>query len=130
MVRDFCMVAVEIYATRTNEVKMVQELLKDWQKGAHRYTPEVTEDDVIQLGCEIVNSLSLFHPTKSKMCKLTNLHQWYQNDGACIVEHSVNFKMAATGTQLEDLFPGMCSSMVSAGHNIHQSHSRYQQGGQ
>ncbi len=43
----FCTKAVEIYATRTKEEEMVQELLKDWQKGAHRYTLEVKEDDVI-----------------------------------------------------------------------------------
>jgi hypothetical protein len=50
-------------------------------------------------------------------------------DVAYIVEHGINFKMAATGTRPEDLFPGVCSSRVSAGHNIHESHNRYQQGG-
>ncbi len=42
----FCATAVEIYATRTKEEEMVQELLKDWQKGAHGYIPEVKEQDV------------------------------------------------------------------------------------
>jgi hypothetical protein len=37
--------------------------------------------------------------------------------------------MAATGTHPEDLSPGMCSSRVSAGHNMHELHNRYQQGG-
>ncbi len=37
--------------------------------------------------------------------------------------------MAATGTHPEDLFPGVCSSMVSASHNIHELQNRYQQGG-
>ncbi len=114
---------------RTKEEEMVEELLKDWQKGAHGYTPEVKEDNIIQLGCENVNSLSIFHPTKSKMRKLTNLHQGHQTDGACIVEHGINFKMAATGTHPEDLFLGVCSSRVSAGHNIHELHKHYQQGG-
>jgi hypothetical protein len=50
-------------------------------------------------------------------------------DGACMVEHGINFKMAATGTHPEDLFPGVCSSMVSAGHNIHDLHNFYHQGG-
>ncbi len=27
----------------------------------------------------------------------------------------------------EDLFLGMCSSMVSASHNVHELHNRYQQ---
>jgi hypothetical protein len=63
------------------------------------------------------------------MHKFTNLHQRYQMNGACIVEHGINFKMAATGTHPEDLFLGMCSSRVSAGHNIHELHNRYQQGG-
>jgi hypothetical protein len=44
------------------------------------------------------------------------------------VENGINFKMAATGTHPEDLFPGMCSSRVSASHNIHDLHNRYQQG--
>jgi hypothetical protein len=60
---------------------MVQELMIDWQKGAHGYISEVEEDGAIQLGCENVNSLSIFHPTKSKISKLTNLHQRYS--GLC-----------------------------------------------
>ncbi len=124
----FCATAEEVHATRTKEEEMVQELLKDWQKGAHRYIPEVKDDSIIHLECENVNSLSIFHPTKSKMCKLTHLHQRHQTDRACIVEHGINFKMAATGTRLEDLFPGMCSSRVAAGHIVHESHSCYQQG--
>jgi hypothetical protein len=63
------------------------------------------------------------------MCKLTHLHQKHQTDGVCIVEHGVKFKMAATGPCREDLLPGMCSSRVSANHNIHELHNRYQQGG-
>jgi hypothetical protein len=62
------------------------------------------------------------------MHKLTHLHQRHQTNGACIVEHGINFNMAATGTCPEDLFPGMCSSRVSAGHNIHELHNCYQQG--
>ncbi len=114
----FCATAEEVYATRTKEEEMVRELLNGWQKGAHKYIPEVKDNNVIRLGCENVNSLSIFHPTKSKMCKLTHLHQRHQTGGACIVEHGINLKMAATGTRPEDLFLGMCSGRVSAGHNI------------
>ncbi len=89
---------------RTKEEKMVQELLNDWQKGAHGYIAEVKEDNVIQLGCENVNSLSIFHPTKSKMHKLTHLYQRHQMDGAFVVEHGINFKMAATGTHPDTYF--------------------------
>jgi hypothetical protein len=121
----FCATAEEVHATRTKEEEMVRELLNGWQKGAHGYIPEVKDDNIIHLGCENVNSLSIFHPTKSKMRKLTHLHQRHQTDGACIVEHGINFKMAATSTRPEDLFPGMCSSRVSAGHNIHELHSCY-----
>jgi hypothetical protein len=104
----------------------VQELLNGWQKGAHGYILEVKDDNIIRLGCKDVNSLSIVHPTKSKMRKLTHLHQRHQTDGASIVEHGINFKMVATGTHPEDLFPGMCSSRVSAGHNIHELHNCYQ----
>jgi hypothetical protein len=99
------------------------------KKGAHRYIPEVKDNNIICLGCENVNSLSIFHPTKSKMHKLTHLHQRHQTDGVCTVEQGINFKMTATGTCPEDLLPGMCSSRVSAGHNIHKLHICYQQGG-
>jgi hypothetical protein len=43
----FCATAEEVHATRTKEEEMVQELLNGWQKGAHRYIPEVKEDNVI-----------------------------------------------------------------------------------
>jgi hypothetical protein len=101
----------------------------DGKKGAHGYILEVKDDNIICLGCENVNSLSIFHPTKSNMCKLTHLHQRHQTDRACRVEHGINFKMAATGTRPEDLFLEMCSSRVSAGHKTHELHNRYQQGG-
>ncbi len=45
------------------------------------------------------------------------------------MQNGVNFKMAATGTQPEDLFPGVCSSRVSVGQNIYELHNHYQQGG-
>jgi hypothetical protein len=125
----FCATAEEVHATRTKEKEMVWELLNGWQKGAHGYIPKVKDDNTIHLGCKNVISLSNFHPTKSKIRKLTHLHQRHQMDGACIVEHSINFKMAATGTRQEDLFLGMYSSRVSAGHNIHELHNHYQQGG-
>ncbi len=121
--------AEEVHATRTKEEEMVWELLNGWQKGARGYIREFKNDNIILLGCENVNSLSIFHPTKSKMRKLTHLHQRHQMDGACIVivGHGINFKMAATGTRPEDLFLRMCSSRVSAGHNIHELHNCYQQ---
>ncbi len=53
---------------------MVQELLKQLRKGGHGFVPDKKGDDIIRLGCENVNSLSLFHPTKSKLKKLLNLH--------------------------------------------------------
>jgi hypothetical protein len=124
----FCATAEEVYATRTKEEEMVRELLNGWQKGVHGYIAEVKDNNVIHMGRENVDSLSIFHPTKSKMRKLTHLHQRHQTEGACKVEQGINFKMAATGTHSEDLFLGMCSSRVSAGHNIHESHNRYQQG--
>jgi hypothetical protein len=71
----FCATAEEVHATRTKEEEMVWELLNGWQKGAHGDIPEVKADNIIHLGCKNVNSLSIFHPTKSKMRKLTHLHQ-------------------------------------------------------
>jgi hypothetical protein len=125
----FCATAEEVHATRTKEEEMVRELLNVWQKGANRYILEVKDDNIICLGCENANSLSIFHPTKSKMHTLTHLHQSHQTDGAYIVKQGINFKMAATGTRQEDLFWGVCSSRVSASHNIHELHNHNQQGG-
>ena len=70
--------------------------IKRKKHNVNGYISESKEDDGIQLGCENVNSLSLFHPTKSKIRKLSNLH----------LEHGVNFKMAAAGSRPEDLFVG------------------------
>jgi hypothetical protein len=125
----FCATAEEVHATRTKEEEMVRELLNGWQNGAHGYILEVKDNNIIHMGCENFNSLNIFHPTKSKICNLTHLHQRPQSDGACIVEHGIKFKMAATGTHSEDLFLGMCSSRVSASHNILELHNHHQQGG-
>jgi hypothetical protein len=46
-VEGFCATADEVYATRTKEEEMVQELLNDWQNGAHGYILEIKEDNVI-----------------------------------------------------------------------------------
>jgi hypothetical protein len=76
----FCATAEEVHATRTKEEEMVRELLNGWQKGAHGYILEVKDNNIICLGCENVNSLNIFPPTKSKMRKLTDLHQRHQTD--------------------------------------------------
>jgi hypothetical protein len=121
--------AEEVHPTRTKEEEMVRELLIGWQIGARGYIPEVKEDNNIHLGCENINNLSIFRPTKSKTHTPTHLYQRHKTDRACIVEHGINFKMSVTGTRPEYLFPGTCSSRVSASHNIHELHNRYQQGG-
>jgi hypothetical protein len=66
--------AETIYKAQKQEEAMVQELLKQLRKGGHGFVPDKKGDDIIRLGCENVNSLSLFHPTKSKLKKLLNLH--------------------------------------------------------
>jgi hypothetical protein len=80
-----------IYEARTQEEALVKDLLEQWRRRGHGYVPDEKGDNRIQLGCENVNSLSLFHPTKSKQKKLLNLHNRYQTDGACILEHGINF---------------------------------------
>ena len=108
---------------------MVQDLILQWQKGAHGYIPETKEDEILRLGCENVNSLSLYNPKGSKMRKLLNIHNKYQTDGACIVEHGINFRKSSDGTRPSDIFSGIRGSRVSAAHNVHEAHGRYQQGG-
>ncbi len=77
----FTKIAETIYIAQTKEEAMVQELLKQWRKGGHGFKPDKKGDDIIRLGCENVNSLSLLHPTKSKLKKLLNLHNKYQKGG-------------------------------------------------
>jgi hypothetical protein len=96
--------AEEIHASRTREEEMVQELILQWQKGAHGYIPEIKENDILQLGCENMNSLSLYNPKGSNMRKLINIHQKYQTDGGCILKHGINFRMSSNGNRPNDLF--------------------------
>jgi len=118
-----------VHALRTTEEEMVRELILQWQKGAHGYIPETKEDDILRLGCKNANSLSLYNPKGSKMGKLINIHNNYQTDGACIVEHGINFRMSSDGNCPSDIFSGIRGSRVSAAHNVHEAHGRYQQGG-
>ncbi len=108
---------------------MVQDLLEQWRKGGHGHIPDVKGDDTIRLGCKNVNSLSLFDPRLTKHRKLLNLHNKYQTDGACIVEHGITFRMTPEESCPDDIFAAFRGSRVSAAHNTHEQHSRYQQGG-
>jgi hypothetical protein len=108
---------------------MVQDLLEQWRKGGHGLVPDVKGDNTIHLGCKNMNSLSLFDPRSTKHRKLLNLHNKYQTDGACIVEHGINFRMTPEGSRPDNIFAAFCGSRVSAVHNRHEQHSRYQQGG-
>jgi len=99
--------AERVHALRTTEEEMIQELILQWQKGAHGYIPETKEDNILRLGCENVNSLSLYNPKGSKMRKLINIHNKYQTDGACIVEHGINFRMSSDGNRPSDIFSGI-----------------------
>ena len=126
----FAAAAETIYEERTQEEAMVQDLLEQWRKGGHSYIPDVRKgDDIVRLGCKNANSLSLFDLCLTKLRKLLSLDNKYQTDGACIVEHGMNFLMAPDGQRPEDIFAAFRGSRVSAAHNIHEQHSCYQQGG-
>jgi hypothetical protein len=112
----FAAVAERIYEAQTQEEAMVQDLLEQWRKGEHGYVPDLKGDDIVQLGCENTNSLSLFDPRSTKLRKLLSLHNKYQTDGACIVEHGTKFLMVPEGQQPEDIFAAFRGSRVSAAH--------------
>ncbi len=124
----FTKAAETIYEAQTQEEAMVWDLLEQWRKGGHGHVPDVKGGDIICLGCKNVNSLSLFDPRLTKHRKLLNLHNKYQMDGACIVEHGINFCMTPEGSRLDNIFAAFCSSCVSVAHNTHEQHSRYHQG--
>jgi hypothetical protein len=89
----------------------------------------VKEDDIVQPGCENVNSLSMYKQKETKMRRIINLHMKYQTDATCILEHGTNFSMLPEGKHAGDLFDGMLGSWVSAAHNPNESISWCQQGG-
>ena len=123
----FTAAAETIYEARTQEEVMVQDFLEQRRKGRHGYVPDVKGDNLVRLGCENANGLSLFDPRLTKLRKLLSLHNKYQTDGACIVEHGTNFSMAPVGQRPEDIFAAFRG--VSAANNIHKQHNHYQQGG-
>ena len=80
-----------VYDGQSREEETVRELLEQLKGGAHGYIPPTKEENTIRLGCENVNSLSMFDKKQTKRRKLINLHSRHQTDGACIVEHGTNF---------------------------------------
>ena len=108
---------------------MVRDLLEQWRKGGHGHVPDVKGDNIVRLSCKNANSLSLYDLRSTKLRKLLSLHNKYQMDGACIVEHGTIFFMAPVGQRPEDIFAAFRGSCVSTAHNIHEQHIRYQQGG-
>ena len=114
----FTAAAETIYEARTQEEAMVRDLLEQWRKGGHGYVPDVKGDNTVRLGCENANSLSIYDPGLTKLRKLLSLHNKYQTNGACIVEHGTNFLMAPVGQRPEDIFAAFRGSCVSAAHNL------------
>jgi hypothetical protein len=118
-----------IYLARTKEEEIVKGILNQWGKGAHGFVPMVKEDDIVQLGCENVNSLSMYNQKETKMRRIINLHEKYQMDATCILEHGTNFSMLPEGKRMGDLCDGMPWSWVSTAQNTNESISWCQQGG-
>ena len=71
----------QCYRGRTEEDNTIQELLKQWESGAHRYVPDSKNNNIVRLACENTNGLSLFHRKATKIRKLTNLIKGHQADG-------------------------------------------------
>jgi len=120
-----------VYDGQSREEETVRELLEQLKGGAHGYTPSTKEENIIRLGCENVNSLSIFDKKQTKRRKLINLHSRHQTDGACIVEHGTNFAHSdAQGDKgPEHIFSSMRGSRISVGFNRNENHSRSVPGG-
>jgi hypothetical protein len=110
-----------LFSAWTNEEAIVQGLLNQWGKGAHGFVPVEKEDDIVRLGYENVNSLSMYNRKESKMRQILNLHRKYQMDGACILEHRTNFSMSQEGKHVNDLFSSIPGSYVTAAQNSNES---------
>ena len=123
--------AQDIYRTQTNEDNTINQLLEQWEGGAHGFVPEKKDENIIRLVGENVNSLGLYNRTNQKMFKLSNLISRYQSDGMCMVEHGMNFgHHESTGNKrIHELFSSIHDSRNSAGYNIHENFSRYSHGG-
>ena len=83
--------AEEIHHGWTDEDNTIQDLLNQWESGAHGYVPDMKDNNIIRLACENTNGLSLFHRKALKIRKLANLNSRYQTNDMCVVKHGVNF---------------------------------------
>ena len=72
--------AEEIHHGWTDEDNTIQELLNQWESGAHGYVPDTKDNNIIRLACENTNGLSLFHRKALKICKIANLNNRHQTD--------------------------------------------------
>ena len=82
--------AEAIYAARTDEARMVKDIVSQWEKGGHGYVPDSKPDDVLRLIMENTNSLSLFLPEQWKTKKLQNLNNKYNADATLLNETGTN----------------------------------------
>ena len=95
--------ADSIYAARTDEERMVKDVVSQWEKGGHGYVPDSKPDDVLRLTMENANSLSLFSPEQWKTKKLQNLNNKYEADATLLNETGTNWNMAPIGKKLDGL---------------------------
>ena len=123
--------AEAIHQGQTDEDNTIQELLNQWESGAHGYVPDTKDNKIIRLACENTNRLSLFHRKDLKILKLANLNNRYQTDGMGVVKHGVNFghKEARGEKQASGVFASFIGSRTLAGYNTHKNNSRYMAGG-
>jgi hypothetical protein len=114
--------AKETHHGRTDEDNTIQELLNQWESGAHSYVPYTKNDNIIRLACKNTNRLSLFHRKAHKTRKLANLNNRYQTDGMCVVQHGVNFghEEARGEKQAGGVFATFIGSRTLAGYNTHK----------
>ena len=62
--------ADEIHRGQTDEDNTIQELLNQWESGAHGYVPDMKENNIISLACENTNGIVYFTGRLSRSTSL------------------------------------------------------------
>ena len=121
--------ADSIYAARTDEERIVKDIVSQWEKGGHGYVPDSKPDDVLRLTMENAKSLSLFSPEQWKTKKLQNLNNKYEAGATLLNETGTNWNMAPIGKKLSDVFEPGKAKRIATGFNRHETILRSQYGG-
>ena len=120
--------AQEIASAERAELKVVHDLLDDWQRGGHGMVPETKPGDTIRFLFENWNSLQAF-TSRRKINMIESLRKRYNADMIAGVEAQANWYFASEEQSFHELFGVGETRKSVTGYNIHEPFGKNQQGG-